>query len=211
MGLGPGLGRRFFGLTTILLALCACDKEEQKKALVSSVVGDSAAPTTSIASTPREGGSPSSASTVPPPERPIPKGQTMVTMHMDQAIQMKANLYTAWMKSPHADDAPADEAYANDLVNKLKPILLAADKGPDKPKWNRIGVEGKGRQIDLLMSEGCDDKTPFNIVVQRANVPLTTLLSHGILVIRCNDQKVQCYQLVRDQEDVLCTTGIRHK
>jgi len=36
-------------------------------------------------------------------------------------------------------------------------------------------------------------------------------VSHGVLVIRCNDARVQCLQSTRDPEDVLCTTAPRHK
>ena len=85
------------------------------------------------------------------------------------------------------------------------------DKGGDKAKFNRVEMQARGRQIDMLMSEGCDAKAPFNAVVQRLNIPLSTLLSHGVLVLRCNDVKVQCLQSVRDQEDVLCTTAPRHR
>ena len=115
------------------------------------------------------------------------------------------------MRAPHPDDAPVDTAYATDLVNKLKPISLAMDSGPDKPHWNHTDIVANGRQIDMFMSLGCDPKTPFNAVVQRANVPLTTLLSHGVLVIRCNDTKKQCLQSTRDPDDVICTTAPRHK
>lgn len=202
--------RDLFGAVTILLALCACDKDDQKKALVSSVIGDggSAAP---LASSVSVASAAPKASAAPRPERPIPKGQTMVTSSAPEETQMKANIYLASLKAPQSDDAAVDEAFVNDLVSKLKPILLAMDKGPDKPKWNRVEIEAKGRQIDLFMSAGCDAKAPFNAVAQRANVPLTTLLSHGVLSLRCNDQKIQCYQNVRDQEDVLCTTAPRHK
>jgi hypothetical protein len=200
----------------ILLAASACDKDDQKKALVASVVGDSASPVVSSPATapspalPREGGAAPTPS-VAMPERPIPKGQTMVTQGAPEEVQMKAITYMASMKAPRPDDAPADEAYAAELVSKLKPVLLAMDKGPDKARWNRVEMQGKGRQIDMLMSEGCDAKAPFNAVVQRLNIPLATLLSHGVLVLRCNDVKHQCLQSVRDPDDVLCTTAPRHK
>jgi hypothetical protein len=68
-----------------------------------------------------------------------------------------------------------------------------------------------GRQIDLLMGGGCDDQAPKRAVVQRAGVTFATLLSRGILVVRCNDAHVQCLQSTRDATDVLCTTAPRHK
>jgi hypothetical protein len=196
----------------LCIAALACDKEDQKKALVSSVVGDAGSPVTSgtFASAPREAGA-APAVSVPMPERPVPKPETMVTQNMSEEVQMKAITYMASMRAPHPDDANADEAYATDLVTKLKPIVLGMDKGPDKSRWNRVEMVAKGRQIDMYMSEGCDPKTPYNAVAQRLNVPLTTLLAHGILVLRCNDTKRQCLQSVRDQDDVICTTAPRHK
>jgi hypothetical protein len=84
------------------------------------------------------------------------------------------------------------------------------DTGGDKAKLNRVEVEAGGRQINLLMAGGCDAKTPMRAVVQRAGVAFPTLVTHGILVIRCNDARFQCLQSTRDPEDVLCTTAPRH-
>ena len=201
----------------ILLASAACDKDEKTKALVASVVGDSAAPTVSVsapvatATAPVEAGAAAPSASLVMPERPIPKPQTMVGAGAPEETQMKAIGYMVAMRAPRPDDPPADEAYAAELVTKLKPVALAMDKGADKGKWNRVEMVAKGRQIDLLMSAGCDAKAPFNAVTQRLNVPLATLLSHGVLVVRCNDTKIQCLQSVRDQDDVLCTTAPRHK
>jgi hypothetical protein len=195
------------------IAALGCDKEEQKRTLVASVVGDAApssvpsAKATPTVTTSREAG----AASVVMPERPVPKPETMVTQNMPEEVQMKAISYMVAMRAPHPDDANADEAYASDLVTKLKPVVLAMDHGPDKARWNRVEMIASGRQIDVYMSEGCDAKTPFNAVVQRLNVPLPTLLSHGVLVLRCNDTKRQCLQSVRDQDDVLCTTAPRHR
>jgi hypothetical protein len=204
-----------FAVVPILLASTACDKDEKTKALVDSVVGDAAQPVVSAPPPPpapaREAGAAAASASVAMPERPIPKPQTMVGAGAPEETQMKAIAYMVAMKAPHPDDAPADAAYATDLVAKLKPVVLAMDRGPDKAKWNRIEMVGGGRQIDLFMSDGCDAKAPFNAVVQRLNTPLSTLLSHGVLVIRCNDTKHQCLQSVRDQDDVLCTTAPRHK
>lgn len=186
-----------------MLVLAACDKEDPAKAVV-----DAAKPVVTAAPV-VDAAKP--AQSVAMPERPIPKGQTMVTQSAPEETQMKAIAYMVAMRAPHPDDANADEAYATTLVNQLKPIVLSMDKGGDKAKWNRVEMVAKGRQIDMFMSEGCDAKAPFNAAVQRANVTLTTLLSHGVLVLRCNDQKVQCLQSVRDADDVLCTTAPRHR
>jgi hypothetical protein len=201
--------RMFAWVFPILLVSTACDKDEQKKALVDSVSGDAAKPMASAPSAGDAGAPPKKE--VAMPDRPVPKPQTMVSSGMSEEVQMKAISYMVAMRAPHPDDAPADEAYATELAAKLRPILLAMDKGGDKAKWNRVDVIGGGRQIDLLMSDGCDAKAPFNAVTARANIPLSTLLSHGVLVVRCNDTKHQCLQSVRDPEDVLCTTAPRHK
>ena len=194
----------------ILLLCVACDKEDRKKALVDSVIGDAASPATASLP-PREAGAAPAAGSVTMPERPVPKPQTMVGAGAPEETQVKAIQYMVAMRAPRLDDPHADEAFATDLVTKLRPVVLAMDKGPDKAHWNRVEMVGAGRQIDMLMSEGCDAKAPFNAVVQRLNVPLPTLLSHGVLVLRCNDTKHQCLQNVRDQDDVLCTTAPRHK
>jgi hypothetical protein len=135
----------------------------------------------------------------------------MVGSTMPIEVQQKAISYMVAMRAPHLDDAPADPAYATDLVAKLKPIALAMDNGGDKARMNRVESVANGRQIDLLMSGGCDDKTPIRAVVTRAGVPLAALVSHGVLVLRCNDARIQCLQSTRDPDDVLCTTAPRHK
>ncbi|AKV01180.1 hypothetical protein AKJ09_07843 [Labilithrix luteola] len=126
-------------------------------------------------------------------------------------VQQKAISYMAAMRAPHPDDANADPTYAGELANKLKPIVLSIDNGADKARLNRVEVVASGRQIDLLMAGGCDDKTPTRAVVQRAGVPFAQLVSHGVLVVRCNDARIQCLQSTRDPDDVLCTTAPRHK
>lgn len=205
-----------------LLASAACDKDERSRSLVDSVVGDAASPFAAAASAASAAPKAASAENThdaglaPPasaamPERPVPKPQTMVSASAPEEVQMKAIGYMVAMRAPRPDDAPADEAYATDLVDKLRPVVLAMDKGPNKAKYNRVEMVAKGRQIDLLMSDGCDAKTPFNAVTQRLNVPLATLLSHGVLVVRCNDTKRQCLQSARDPDDVLCTTAPRHR
>jgi hypothetical protein len=151
------------------------------------------------------------AATVPMPERPVPRPQTMVGSTMPIEVQQKAISYMVAMRAPHLDDAPADPTYAGDLVAKLKPIALAMDTGGDKARMNRVESVANGRQIDLLMSGGCDDKTPIRAAVTRAGVPLAALVSHGVLVLRCNDARIQCLQSTRDPDDVLCTTAPRHK
>lgn len=192
----------------LAVALLGCD--DKKKALVESVVGDSAAPAASFTAAKTDAAPPATAS-VAMPDRPVPKPETMVSQTAPDEVQMKAMTYMVAMRAPHPDDPNADEAWATDLMNKLRPISLAMDTGDNKAKWNRAEVIAGGRQIDLLMSAGCEPKTPFTATVARANVPLATARAHGVLVIKCADQKKQCLQSTRDPDDVLCTTNIRHR
>ena len=205
---------RWLPWTLILLSSLACDKDDRARKLAESVAGDGggAAPVAS-ATTPHApvdaGAAP--AASLKMPERPIPKPQNTVSMTMPEEVQMKAIAYMVAMKAPRAGDAEADPAYAAELATKLKPILLGMDKGSDKARFNRVEIAANGRQIDLLMAGGCDEKTPQRAVVGGAGVQLSTLASRGVFVIRCNDLKLQCLQSTRDPDDVLCTTGIRHK
>jgi hypothetical protein len=145
------------------------------------------------------------------PERPVPKPQTMVASSAPLEQQQKAIGYMVAMRAPRPDDANAEPDYAKELADKLKTISLSMDTGPDKARMNRVDVIANGRQIDMLMSGGCSDKAPTTAVVSRAGIPLATLASRGVFVIRCNDARVQCLQSTRDPEDVLCTTAPRHK
>jgi hypothetical protein len=144
------------------------------------------------------------------PERPVPKTSPTVGAAMPPEVQMKAIAYMASMRAPREGDAPADASYAEEIKKKLGPIAMSLDSNKGAGT-NRVEVVAGGRQIDLLMGGGCDDQAPKRAVVQRAGVTFATLLSRGILVVRCNDAHVQCLQSTRDATDVLCTTAPRHK
>lgn len=198
---------------SILLASAACD---EKKEATPSSAPSATATTTTAAPTTAASGAPSAsadkpAASVAMPERPVPKPQYMISSSAPIEQQQKAIAYSMAMRAPRPDDANADPAYAKDLAEKLKGISLSMDNGPDKGRMNRTEVIANGRQIDLLMSGGCNEKTPLGAVVQHAGVPLATLASHGVFVVRCNDARIQCFQSTRDPDDVLCTTAPRHK
>ena len=146
------------------------------------------------------------------PPRPIPRPALTVSSGMPAEAQMKAIAYMAAMGQPRFDDANADADYAASLAAQLKPILMSMDKGAaeEKLRLDRVEVVGSGRRIDLLMADGCDARTPQLVAVGRAGLSFITLLSHGVLVVRCNDAHVQCLQSTRDPSDVLCTTAPRH-
>jgi hypothetical protein len=212
-----------FSLAGLLagLAIAACHEEPTKMdqlleagthtsppPVVEASAGEAASP-------PSEEAGASDASTwdgaMPP--RPIPKPALTVGSGMPAETQMKAIAYMAAMSQPSIADANAEPEYAAALATLLKPITMAMDHGApeDKLRLDRVEVVGSGRRIDLLMADGCDARAPQMAVVQRAGVSLVTLQSHGVLVIRCNDSRVQCLQSTRDPSDVLCTTAPRHR
>lgn len=146
------------------------------------------------------------------PPRPIPKPALTVGSGMPAETQIKTIAYMAAMGQPRFDDANAEADYAASLAAQLKPVLMSMDKGAadEKLRLDRVEVVAGGRRIDLLMADGCDARTPQLAVVGRAGASFVTLLSHGVLVLRCNDAHVQCLQSTRDPSDVLCTTAPRH-
>lgn len=207
--------------TFAIIALAACDDKHDKGSAPTpsatvTTAGENAPPSSATAAASGAPGdladaAPKPAMSVAMPERPVPRPQTMVGSSAPIETQQKAIAYMVAMRAPHPDDVAADPAYAGDLATKLKPIALSMDTGGDKAKLNRVEVVASGRQIDLLMAGGCDEKAPQRAVVNRAGVPLATLVSHGVLVVRCNDSRVQCLQSTRDPDDILCTTAPRHK
>lgn len=214
------------GIAPLIIHVAGCDDKKQDE-LVAKVAGSAsaavAATTPAADAAPASSGSATAAASdagdheggagkpLTMPERPIPKGQTTVGAGMPIEVQQKAIAYMVAMRAPRPEDPNADPAYANELATKLRPVVMAMDTGPNKATMNRVEVVANGRQLDLLMSGGCDDKAPFRAVQTRAGVPLATLASRGVLVVRCNDARIQCLQSTRDPDDVLCTTAPRHK
>ncbi len=208
--------RRILGPLSLAVLLFACD-DPKKAAPSETPAAPSAAPQASGAPAAVTDASVSVASAkpdaaaIPMPERPVPKTSPTVGSGMPQETQMKAIAYMSAMRAPHPDDASVDDAFVKDLQRRLGPVVLSMDSGPEKAKLNRVELTGAGRQIDLLMSAGCTAETPTRAVVQRAGVSHAALLSHGVLVVRCNDSHAQCLQSTRDPSDILCTTAPRHK
>jgi hypothetical protein len=196
--------------SVMLLASAACDNKQDAGAAkpADSAVTPAAATAPPVTSA---DAAPAKPAAIPMPERPVPRPQTMVGSGMSIEVQQKAIAYMVAMRAPHPDDVAADPAFAGDLATKLKPIALSMDTGADKARLNRVDVVANGRQIDILMAGGCDEHAPQRAVVNRAGQPLATLVAHGVLVVRCNDARVQCLQSTRDPDDVLCTTAPRHK
>ena len=204
------------GLVTSGLAAGCDDKESTNAAPDAAPVIDASPAPSSAASAATSAASVADAGPVfdgSMPPRPVPKTSPTVGSGMPMETQMQAIAYMAAMGSPRIDDAPADATYAETLAAQLRPIAMSLDHGAadEKAKLNRVAVASGGRKIDILLANGCDAETPRRAVVTRANLPLSTLLGHGILVVRCNDARTQCLQSTRDPTDVLCTTAPRHK
>jgi hypothetical protein len=126
------------------------------------------------------------------PPRPVPTTSPTVLITMPQDTQLQAIQYMAAMQAPQPSDAPADATYAKQIADQLRAV-------------GRTDVISSGRRIDVFMEKGCDATLPRESVARYTGASLTTLLTHGILVIRCADHSLQCLQSTRDANDVLCT------
>jgi hypothetical protein len=127
------------------------------------------------------------------PQRPVPTSSPTVLITMSQDVQLQAIQYMAAMQAPQPGDAPADPAYAKQIADQLHGV-------------GKTDVISSGRRIDILLEKGCDATLPRESVARHtAAASLTTLLAHGVLVVRCADHQLQCLQSTRDADDVLCT------
>jgi hypothetical protein len=125
-------------------------------------------------------------------ERPVPKSSPTVTIGMPLEVQLKAIEYMAAMQAPQPGDAPADATFAKSIADSLH--------GVGKPD-----VVSSGRRIDIQMDKGCDATLPRESIARHTGASLTSLLAHGVLVVRCADKSLQCLQSTRETDDVLCT------
>jgi hypothetical protein len=125
------------------------------------------------------------------PPRPVPTTNPTVRITMPIDVQLQAIQYMAAMQAPQPNDPPADPTFAKDLADKLRPV-------------GRTDVVSSGRRIDLAVSR-CDATLPKEAIARYSGGTITTLLPHGVLVIRCADKELQCLQSTRDPDDVLCT------
>jgi hypothetical protein len=126
------------------------------------------------------------------PPRPVPTTSPTVRVTMPIDVQLQAIQYMAAMEAPQPDDAPPDPAYAQSIATSLAAV-------------GKTEVISSGRRIDITMAKGCDATLPKQAVAQHTGALLTTLLSRGVIVIRCADHEIQCLQSTRDADDVLCT------
>src|ERR1700733_8224266 len=173
----------------LAFALCAfaCDKSGPLADLDASAwagtPGPSAA-TAARASTPIDAGR-----QMPP--RPVPTSSPTVRVTMPIDVQLQAIQYMAAMQAPQPDDAPADPAYGQSIARARSAV-------------GKTDVISSGRLIDVHVAKGCDATLPRESVARHTGASLTSLLAHGVLVLRCTDHELQCLQSTRDADDVLC-------
>jgi hypothetical protein len=174
-----------------LLLLAACDKSGPLAELDASSVAIAPSPSPAPASSAAPAAIRDAGRVMPP--RPVPTSSPTVLISMPEDVQLQAIQYMAAMQAPQHDDAPADPNYSKQIADQLHGV-------------GKTDVISSGRRIDILMEKGCDATLPREAVARHtAASSLTTLLAHGILVVRCADHKIQCLQSTRDTDDVLCT------
>jgi hypothetical protein len=172
------------------VAAAACDKSGPLADLDASGTWVMPSASASSPGAPSAPATPVDAGRIMPP-RPVPTTNPTVRITMPMEVQLQAIQYMEAMQAPQPNDAPADPAYAKDLAGKLRPV-------------GRTDVVSSGRRIDLLVGK-CDATLPKEAISRYTGATITSLLPHGVLVVRCADKEVQCLQSTRDPDDVLCT------
>jgi hypothetical protein len=183
------IARMIRGPLLAALALsAACDKSGPLADL-NTATSASATPTALAAPT-RDPTAASPGRVMPP--RPVPTTSPTVLITMPMEVQLQAIQYMAAMQAPQTSDAPADPTYAKQIADQLRAV-------------GRTDVVSSGRRIDMLLERGCDATLPRESIARHTGASLTTLLTRGVLVVRCADHSIQCLQSTRDANDVLCT------
>ncbi|UQA56052.1 hypothetical protein [Polyangium aurulentum] len=194
-------------LLLLALALPACDDKASEKGAPSAGPSAAAAPTVAAA--------PTAAPTVEPPRkidmppRPVPIGSSgPIQPSAPPDIQMMAIQYTIAMVTPRGGEPLVDKDYVERMVKKLEVAVRTADKGKTPP--NPVKPDKGNRKLVVDMGKGCTEKTPENLLHQRAGSSLKEAYEAGVLVVSCHDDKWECHQSTRIPEDVLCHAAPRH-
>ncbi|HMJ51672.1 MAG TPA: hypothetical protein VK540_06330 [Polyangiaceae bacterium] len=185
---------------------------EQKKTRVEEMIANASEPSPAEdAAATREARL--AASAPPPiprqrPPRPLPPGKWgPVQPTAPLEIQQKTLAYTYAMATPDPGDGPVDKGFLEAFRAKLEQAVRAMDPtGGDRISVNPAQGD---RRMEVEMSTGCNERTPFNLAVQRAGMPFTTLAQSGIYVIQCHDSKWKCIQSTREPDDVICVAAPR--
>ncbi|WP_438020877.1 hypothetical protein WMF18_18220 [Sorangium sp. So ce315] len=192
------------------LAVLACDGPPapapgaSTAAPASAPVAATAAPTASAAATPA---APEARKREMPP-RPVPLGSSgPIQPSAPPEQQMMAIQYTLAMVSPQPTDPLVDKAYVDAIMPKLAVAVRTADKGKTPP--NPVKATKGNRKIEVDMGKGCNERTPSNLLAQRAGSSLREAYDAGVLVVSCHDDLWECHQSTRDPSDVLCHAAPR--
>ncbi len=121
---------------------------------------------------------------------------------------MMAIQYTIAMVTPRGGEPMVDKDYVERIVKKLEVAVRTADKGKTPP--NPVKAVKGNRKIEVNMGKGCTERLPENLVHQRAGSSLKEAYDAGVLVISCHDDKWECHQSTRIEEDILCHAAPRH-
>jgi hypothetical protein len=142
------------------------------------------------------------------PPRPLPQGKWgPVQMTDPLETQQKTLAYTYAMATPDPGDPPANKAFIEAFKKKVEQAARAMDpEGGD-----RVSVTSAqgDRRVEVELSSGCTERTPFNLAVQRASTPLGALAQAGVYVVQCHDAKWKCVQSTREPDDVICVVAPR--
>jgi hypothetical protein len=184
---------------------------EQKKTPLDEMIAKAADPVQPEGGVPREAPLALSAKPSAPrqrPPRPLPPGKWGPVQPSDPLeIQQKTLAYTYAMASPDPGDGPVDKGFLEAFRSKLEQSVRAMDPaGGDRVSVN--ATQGD-RRIEVEMTSGCNEKTPFNLAVQRAGTPLLILAQSGIFVVQCHDSKWKCFLSTREPDDVICVAAPR--
>lgn len=184
---------------------------EQKKTRVDELIASAKDTPAEEAGARRE---PAIAASAPPPAsrqrppRPLPPGKWGPVQVTDPIeVQQKTLAYTYAMASPDPGDLPADKGVVEAYRAKLEQAVRALD--PSGGDRTGVNLTQGDRRLEAEMSTGCNERTPFNLAVQRAGLPLTTLAQAGIFVVQCHDSKFKCVQSTREPDDVICVAAPR--
>ncbi|WP_437493166.1 hypothetical protein WME75_19940 [Sorangium sp. So ce1014] len=188
-------------------AVLACDEPRAPApapGASASASAPSAAPAQSAAATPAATEAPKREM----PPRPVPMGSSgPIQPSAPAELQMMAIQYTLAMVSPQPTDPLVDKAYLERILPKLATAVRTADKGktPSSPVKPAKG----NRKIEVDMGKGCTERTPSNLLAQRAGSSLNEAYDAGVLVVSCHDALWECHQSTRDPNDVLCHAAPR--
>ena len=192
----------------VAAGLLAC---EQKKTRVDELIAQATEPTQVDAGARAEPTLAASAKPSVPrqrPPRPLPAGKWGPVQVTDPIeVQQKTLAYTYAMASPDPGDLPVDKGVIEAYRTKLEQAVRAMD--PAGGERTGVNATQGDRRLEAEMSTGCNERTPFNLAVQRAGIPLTTLAQAGIFVVQCHDSKFKCVQSTREPDDVICVAAPR--